>query len=129
MRVGIDSYQFYGDVAAGDDGFMVVWDWEVVGSDTVVYGRRMPAAAPPVCTDVPRTGCRGGTVPLKGVLSIKDTDPDRGDRLAWKWVKGEATSLADFGEPLADDSYTLCLYEDGFLSTRASIAGATACGG
>jgi hypothetical protein len=129
LRVGIDSYQFYGDVAAGDDGFMVVWDWEVVGSDTVVYGRRMPAAAPPVCTDVPRTGCRGGTVPLKGVLSIKDTDPDRGDRLAWKWVKGEATSLADFGEPLADDSYTLCLYEDGFLSTRASIAGATACGG
>ncbi len=60
-----------------------------------------PSCQPPVCK-VP-------TEPFKSQLVLKDKTPDTGDVLAWKWTKGEATALADLGDPVAADGYTLCI--------------------
>ena len=45
----------------------------------------------------------------KARVLIKDKSPDKGDLLVWKWIKGEATTLPDFGDPTLTDSYTLWL--------------------
>ncbi|MFQ5666661.1 MAG: TolB family protein [Candidatus Binatia bacterium] len=65
--------------------------------------------------------CTGGTTPLtqcrlpvashRAVLSLRDRTPDRGDRLQWTWKKGATTTQADFGNPLTDTGYTLCVYD------------------
>ena len=34
------------------------------------------------------------------------------DTLRWRWSKGEATDKSDFGNPKADTSYQLCLYDN-----------------
>lgn len=39
-----------------------------------------------------------------------DSAHPRKDKLGWKWTKGEATSLSDFGMPAGTTSYTLCLF-------------------
>jgi len=123
------DYQNYGEVAAGDDAFVVAWDHVPVFDDILVYGRRFPPAAAPFCTRLPRTDCRTPTVPLKASLAIADRGRNRGDRITWKWKSGQATSPADVGDPVAGDSYTLCLYAS-FTgnSTRVSVLGASACG-
>ena len=41
--------------------------------------------------------------------SIKDKAVDTKDVLKWKWAKGAATSLGDFGDPTTTDGYLLCL--------------------
>jgi hypothetical protein len=35
-----------------------------------------------------------------------------GPVLRWKWARGAATTLADFGDPVGTDTYTLCFYDD-----------------
>ncbi|MFN8642640.1 MAG: FG-GAP-like repeat-containing protein [Candidatus Binatia bacterium] len=63
---------------------------------------------------------------LKSKLIIKDKSPDGGDSVLWKWTKGAATSLAEFGNPTSSDDYALCLYEDGVLQHGFDIpAGAS----
>jgi hypothetical protein len=77
--------------------------------------------SPPVigtCSAAPRGDCRGSIEPGKAKLSLKDQPGVRSDRLQWKLTKGEATTLADFGNPLfAGNDFTLCLYD----STTARI--------
>jgi hypothetical protein len=46
-------------------------------------------------------------------LSLKTNGPV----LRWKWTRGAATTLADFGDPVGTDTYTLCFYESGQPST------------
>ena len=36
---------------------------------------------------------------------MADKSPDSKDRLQWKWLKGTATSVADFGAPLTATDY------------------------
>jgi len=43
------------------------------------------------------------------------------DRLTWKWQKGAATTLADFGAPTGTTAYALCLYAG---TSTAAIAAA-----
>jgi cysteine-rich repeat protein len=67
----------------------------------------------------PVNGCSSTTGPApvcmlaaKRSISIADRSPDTKDKLSWKWVKGEETFYADFGNPLNTDSYTLCIYDE-----------------
>jgi hypothetical protein len=48
-----------------------------------------------------------------------------GPLLRWKWSKGESTNLADFGDPINTDSYTLCVYDEsvgGQPTTKRKLA-------
>jgi len=50
--------------------------------------------------------------------------------LIWKWSKGSATSKADFGSPLTNTSYLLCVYDGGSNEILDSVAiGGDSCGG
>jgi hypothetical protein len=77
-----------------------------------------PPPPPEGCPLVARTDCKQPTLEFKGRLAMKDKDPDKGDALVWKWVRGDATSEAEIGDPLATDSYFACLYDGG--GTRVS---------
>jgi hypothetical protein len=61
------------------------------------------------CSAAPLAGCRHPTRPGAGALKISRAAA----KLQWKWTRGEATTLADFGAPLAADDYALCLYDAG----------------
>src|SRR5262249_36789979 len=37
------------------------------------------------------------------------------DRVIWKWLVGSQTDKSEFGNPLADESYRLCVYNAGSL--------------
>lgn len=81
------------------------------------------------CTSAPATGCRPPAVGGKSKLDIKDNADDAKDGLKWKWQKGSATTVADFGDPRTTDGWYLCLYDGTTrVSTAALPAGGT-CGG
>jgi len=60
------------------------------------------------CASVPSTGCRKAA---HASLLLRNRSPNARDRLVWKWSRGAATSLADLGNPRADTSYRLCIYD------------------
>ena len=55
----------------------------------------------------PQSGCRAA---LSSQLAIKKNDDDTKNKLLWKWLKGDATTLAELGDPTATTTYTLCVY-------------------
>jgi cysteine-rich repeat protein len=65
------------------------------------------------CVGVPTPAvvCKAPTLPLKSQLTMKNKSPDKADQVAWKWTKGAATTLGDFGLPYLSDSYELCVYD------------------
>ncbi|MFQ5665886.1 MAG: hypothetical protein ACE5I7_05575 [Candidatus Binatia bacterium] len=75
-----------------------------------------PIPEPPACPATPLAGCR---TPLKSRFLLKDktvanaADPDKRDRLVWKWLRGPATTFAELGNPVANlSSYSLCVYDE-----------------
>ncbi|GIW41624.1 MAG: hypothetical protein KatS3mg076_2201 [Candidatus Binatia bacterium] len=70
---------------------------------------------PPLCPATPQPGCLS---PGKSTLFLRDLalpsgDPDRRDRLVWKWLRGPALDFADLGNPVGNQSsYTLCAYDE-----------------
>jgi len=68
-----------------------------------------------VCQLAPLAGCRQPIAPRKAKLSLADRTPDHGDAVAWKWTKGAATTLAEFGDPTSVTSYVACLYDGDVL--------------
>jgi hypothetical protein len=118
-------------VAAAPGGdFVVVWtgydgqDPEtgyVTGGYGVQAQRFTTAPEPPAgCGLAARTDCKQPTIEFKGRLAMKDKSPDKGDSLVWKWVRGDATSQAEIGDPLGADSYFVCLYDGGGTRVSAS---------
>ncbi len=69
------------------------------------------------CPDQARSGCRTAE---KSILVITDKDVDARDRLVWKWLRGQATNAADFGDPTTSADNVLCLYAG---SAQALLAG------
>jgi cysteine-rich repeat protein len=65
------------------------------------------------CPATPDVGCIQGTEAEASTLSFLDLVVDTSDRLFWKWSKGQATTVADFGDPRAGDGYTFCVYAGG----------------
>jgi hypothetical protein len=64
-----------------------------------------------ICGPTPAAGCRQPALAKKALVVLKNKSPDKKDALIWKWVKGSATALADFGTPLTTTGYTLCVYD------------------
>ena len=81
-----------------------------------------PTADTSLCMAAPRVGCRGSVRTGRSVLIVQDHPVDRRDRIVWKWRKGAATSIADFGDPLASDDYALCLYDESASVPRLVLA-------
>jgi hypothetical protein len=48
---------------------------------------------------------------------MKDLADNTKDQVKWKWAKGSATNLNEFGDPLTTDGWFLCVYNN---STRIS---------
>src|SRR5262245_23829364 len=44
-----------------------------------------------------------------GKLMLAASTPDTKDKLAWTWSKGPAIAPGDFGSPLVDTTYTVCV--------------------
>jgi len=58
----------------------------------------------------PDPACRAG---LRGSFQLRDRFPDHRDVLGWKLTKGDATTVADFGDPVAGTTrYDLCVYDE-----------------
>ena len=51
------------------------------------------------CRAQPTNVCRQPILPLKSSLKIVNKSPDNKDLLKWRWTKGTATALLDFGDP------------------------------
>jgi hypothetical protein len=70
----------------------------------------------------PALGCLPPAVGGKAKLVIKDNALDSKDLLKWKWAKGSATDVTDFGDPVTTDAYFLCVYDAGVrVSSTAAI--------
>ena len=65
-------------------------------------------ATPRLCPDSPRLGCRTAE---KSLLLLDDKDGGGHDRVLWKFVRGQSTSQADFGQPTSTTDYALCIYD------------------
>jgi hypothetical protein len=82
-----------------------------------------PPSPTPTCAPTP-LACRSAG---RSVLSMKAAS----QRLTWKWLRGEDTSTADFGNPLGGGGtrYLFCLYQDADLARSASVPPAGFCDG
>ena len=67
-------------------------------------------AAGLTCSPAPLSGCRQVVAAKASKLLLKKKGGEH-DKLVWKW-KGEATSLADFGDPATSTTYALCIYDE-----------------
>jgi hypothetical protein len=107
------DYQTLPDIAAAPNGdFVVVWEsYYQDGDDFGIFGQRFADSGPAGCSLSPKQACRQSTQAGKGVLLLKDKSPDTRDRVSWKWRKGSATDVFDFGEPLTHTDYALCIYD------------------
>jgi cysteine-rich repeat protein len=63
------------------------------------------------CAAAPASGCRTPTVAGAASLAIVRKGADERHALSWRWSKGEATALTDFGMPTTTDAYLLCVYD------------------
>jgi hypothetical protein len=55
------------------------------------------------------TGCRTS---LKSKLKYKNNATDTKDKLGWKWLKGQATTQAESGDPTDTADYRLCVFRE-----------------
>ena len=64
------------------------------------------ARAASLCAGI-QTNCRAAA---RTSLRLKNSSADEQDRLAWRWLRGAATTVADFGLPTGTTQYALCIY-------------------
>jgi cysteine-rich repeat protein len=77
-----------------------------------------------LCGPLPAVACRGTDV-LGAQLGIRN-DPvraDTQDQLQFKWARGQATTLAEFGNPVTTTTYLVCIY-DGSGNAQPLLAAA-----
>jgi hypothetical protein len=55
------------------------------------------------------------------LLLIKNKADNSKDKLIWKWLKGAATTTAEFADPTATADYALCIYAGTTDTLRAQI--------
>jgi hypothetical protein len=83
-----------------------------------------PGGETPTCASAPLEGCR---TPAAGKAALRLTSGT--PRLAWKWTRGAATTVADFGNPTTATSYSFCVYGGSqLLMTATAPAGGTCAG-
>ncbi len=84
-----------------------------------------------ICGPTPAVGCHQPIAHKKSLFVLGDNPKDKNDRLAWTWNKGSATPKSEFGSPLTDTEYTLCVYDGAAASQpvlRATIPAGGQCG-
>ncbi len=124
-----DGYLYNPVVAAASGGeFVVSWEWSPYGSHYDVMSRLVQPADDSPCPTTPAEGCRHEALPGKSSIVMKNRINDRSDSVTWKWARGSATALADFGNPLADGTYRFCVYDDDVLILAAGIPEGDTCG-
>jgi len=83
------------------------------------------------CPHEPLVGCKAPVQDGKSTLDAKDAANDKGDLLAWKWITGDATTLADLGDPLSGSDVRICVYDGpsaAFATGVIAPAGGTCAG-
>ncbi len=68
----------------------------------------VPTATPTVCPAQPMAGCRVGE---KSVLRLVNDPDDRRDKVLWKLIQGESTTVAEFADPIFQADYVWCVYD------------------
>ena len=85
------------------------------------------------CVPAPRAPCKTSARPEKSILTVKNVGNDDEDTFHWTWKRGEASTLAELGDPPAGDGYVLCLYDETgpgpALLFRGTVPGGGACDG
>ncbi len=71
------------------------------------------------------TACRQPTERLSGRLELANA---RSDKITWKWNDGEATSRADFGDPLGGETFAFCVFDESDTVPRVLLAAETRTG-
>ncbi len=66
---------------------------------------------PGACAAAPLPSCRLPVESRKAKLLLADGTPDTDDTVKWSWVKGAATTVAEYGDPLDATDYVACLYD------------------
>lgn len=77
----------------------------------------------PACRATPLADCRQSLQAGRSLLLLKTSPGGSKDKFLWKWQKGEATSVEDFGDPTRlfnGTQYSLCLYDE--VASRTSLA-------
>ena len=77
-----------------------------------------------LCPQTPLTGCRTAA---RSTLLIRTDDNSARNRLVWKWVRGAATSQEDFGNPVAQTRYALCVYDSNGQRVSIEVPPAGTC--
>ena len=111
---GVDTFTF------------AAWDGSTdsnLGTITVSVGVMPPTATPtgplgaptptpnPACGSAPHSGCRS---PGKSVFVLEQhAGKENRDRVIWRWLRGAATTQAEFADPTSTASYLLCVYDAG----------------
>jgi len=67
----------------------------------------------------PVSGCRTAE---KSALLIKHKQLDFKDKLVWKWIKGQATTQAELGDPINSADYRLCVYAGTAASALVGVS-------
>jgi len=63
-----------------------------------------------VGSETPEPVCSGG---FRGSLQLRDRFPSTRDSLNFRWQRGAATTVGEFGDPVAGGtSYDLCIYDE-----------------
>jgi hypothetical protein len=65
-----------------------------------------------LCSAQPKSDCGTPTKSAASVLQLKANAVATRNTLTWKWNKGAATPLADFGDPLTVTTYAACVYDE-----------------
>lgn len=115
-----------------DDGVAVFTELAVATTTTSTLrpGRTTTTTIPPSCSPGPLPGCRRTTVSGQALVVLRHRRTADRDALLWRWARGAATSVADFGDPRTTTGYALCVFSaaDGpsrlFLSVVAPAGGA-----
>ena len=81
------------------------------------------------CGVGPRAGCKRSPFAGKAQLVLQADASGGGDRVDWKWRRGEATGVAELGDPRADDAYAFCVYDPASLVVRLTAPAGALCGG
>jgi cysteine-rich repeat protein len=81
------------------------------------------------CRATPRSECRGSVQSGAGTLKLKRRDSTMPLRLDWSFRAGAATSTEDWGDPLASDSYSLCVYDGDVLHSATTMVAGADCDG
>jgi hypothetical protein len=60
------------------------------------------------CPAEPLVGCRAAG---KAKIQLRDDSDPASDQLKWKWLRGDATSMVDFGSPTVFALNTFCIWD------------------